>query len=66
MLADKARMAIIPQEGISGILALREHWNMPVSRAEPLSALTGHLALHNVPFVRITDDAEPAEMTLQY
>lgn len=41
MLEDKARMAIITQEEISGILAFREHWNMPVSHAGPLSALTG-------------------------
>lgn len=55
MLEDKVRVAIIPQE-ISGIPAFRDHWNMQVSHAVPLCVLTGNLALHNVPFVRITDD----------
>lgn len=56
MLEDRVRMAIIPQEEISGIPTFRDHWNVPVSHAVPLSALTGNLTLHNVPFVRITDD----------
>lgn len=57
ILEDKARMAITSQEEISGIPAFRDHWNMPVSRAVPLSSLTGNLVFHNVFFVRIIDDA---------